>query len=109
VPLAAAGTYDRKAMGTPMASVEKMWTFFDIVDDLINRISQDDDHKRQLLDSFFFRVLTVCDGLEGPEGWKGIALVATEDLPDEVEEINDGFLHDMWSDRPKTREWIELE
>jgi hypothetical protein len=31
--------------------------------------------------------------------WKGIALAAPDDLPDGVEEINDGFLHEMWPER----------
>lgn len=82
-----------------MANVRKMYQFFDIVDDLIKRSSSNDPELSRSLDAFFFRILTICDGLEGPEGWNGIALVAREDLPAELEEINDEFLHDAWSSR----------
>ena len=85
-----------------MANVQRMWQFFDTIDDLIKRESKGDDHVRKMLETFLFRILTVLDGLEGPDGWKGLALVAHEDLPEGTEEINDGFLHDMWSERKNT-------
>jgi len=83
-----------------MANVRKMNEFFDIVDSIITELSQGDVGKKDLLNTFFIRVLTVIDGQEGLDiKWNGIALVAPEDLPDHVEEINDDFLHDAWSDR----------
>jgi|GEM_PF-3001495 len=52
------------------------------------------------LEGFFFRVLCIFDGIEGKDlSWKGVSLVASEDLPDNVDEINDDFLHDEWSNR----------
>lgn len=86
-----------------MANVRRMWEFFDTVDSLIGELAAGDDRIRGILCTFFFRVLTICDGLEGPDGWNGIALVATEDLPGDVEEINDAFLHDAWSERKAFR------
>jgi hypothetical protein len=83
-----------------MANVKVMYELFDFVDSLIATMSDGQAEKKALLGSFFFRLLSVFDGVEGPDlHWKGIALVATEDLPDDVEEINDDFLHDAWSSR----------
>jgi hypothetical protein len=79
-----------------MANVERMWQFFDAIDYAIEHTAPGDANLRKSLRALVFRILTVCDGLEGPEGWKGIALVAREDLPPDVEEINDEFLHDAW-------------
>ena len=85
-----------------MSNVRIMWEFFDIVDDIITEMAGDDQGISKILKYFFIRILSVCDGLEGAENWKGIALVAQEDLPSNVEEINDGFLHEMWADREES-------
>ena len=83
-----------------MANLKIMYDLFDIIDSLIAELSDGEPEKKDLLESFFFRVLSVFDGVEGPDlGWSGIALVAPEDLPDNVDEINDDFLHDVWSSR----------
>ena len=83
-----------------MANVEIMWRFFDFVDSIIADFAQNDNEKVELLESFFFRVLCVLDGVEGPDlDWQGIALVASGDLPDTVDEINDDMLHDVWTAR----------
>lgn len=83
-----------------MANVKKMYEFFDIVESVITELSQGNSEKRDLLNTFFTRLLTVLDGQEGLDiNWNGIALVAPEDLPDGIEEINDDFLHDAWSNR----------
>jgi hypothetical protein len=83
-----------------MANVKIMYELFDFVDSVVARVSDGQVEKKELLESFFFRLLCVFDGVEGPDlDWKGIALVAAEDLPDGVEEINDEFLHDVWSSR----------
>lgn len=81
-----------------MANVAKMWQFFAIVRDVIDRMADGKPQTKEVLTEFMLRVLTICDGMEGPEDWNGIALVAQENLPDEVEEINDGFLHDAWAE-----------
>jgi len=87
-----------------MANIAKMHEFFEIVDLLIQELSADDPAKREMLEHFFFRILCVCDGMEGSDlDWKGIALVAQENLPSGVEEVNDGFLHDVWSERTWTK------
>jgi hypothetical protein len=85
-----------------MANVRRMWEFFTVVDDLIENLSEGEPSMKDALDPFFFRVLTICDGLEGPTGWEGISLVAPEDLPEIVQEINDEFLHDAWSGRQQS-------
>lgn len=83
-----------------MANVKVMYKLFDFVDSLIEKMSDGQAEWKELLESFFFRLLSVFDGVEDPDlHWKGIALVTTEDLPDSVEEINDDFLHDAWSSR----------
>ena len=83
-----------------MANVKKMYELFDIVESVIKELSQGNSEKKDLLNTFFTRLLTVLDGQEGLDiNWNGIALVAPEDLPDDVEEINDDFLHDAWSNR----------
>ena len=83
-----------------MANVKRMWELFDIVDSVILELAEGDSRKEELLTAFFVRLLCVGDGGEGSElEWRGIALVAQEDLPDEVEEINDELLHDAWSSR----------
>ena len=83
-----------------MANIQKMWELFEVVDALISELAEGDHKKEEMLRVFFFRILSVLDGVEGPSvEWKGIALVAGEDLPEEVEEINDDFLHDAWSSR----------
>jgi len=83
-----------------MANVKKMYELFDIVESVITELSRGNSEKKDLLNTFFTRLLTVLDGQEGLDiNWNGIALVAPEDLPDDVEEINDDFLHDAWSNR----------
>ncbi|MEN6450108.1 MAG: hypothetical protein ABFC96_06430 [Thermoguttaceae bacterium] len=82
-----------------MTNIKMLWRLFDVVDTITSELGRGDEERKDLLDNFFFRFLTVCDGLEGPEGCRGIALVATEDLPSDVEEINDGFLHELWAER----------
>jgi hypothetical protein len=87
-----------------MPNLARMHQFFDSVDQAIEGISAGDAAKREDLERLLLRVLLICDGLEGPDlEWTGIALVAREDLPDTVEEVNDGFLHDAWSERDRTR------
>jgi hypothetical protein len=91
-----------------MANVKVMYELFDFVDSLIAEISDGQVEKKELLETFFFRLLSAFDGVEGPDlHWKGIALVATEDLPDEVTEINDDFLHDAWSSRRPSNSTID--
>lgn len=83
-----------------MANIKKMYELFDIVESVITELSQGNSEKKDLLNTFFTRLLTILDGQEGLDiNWNGIALVAPEDLPDAVEEINDDFLHDAWSNR----------
>jgi len=83
-----------------MANVRKMYDLFEIIDSLIERQAEGDEERRRLLKGFCFRLFSVLDGLEEPnEDWKGVALVAREDLPEGAEEINDEFLHDAWSNR----------
>lgn len=85
-----------------MANLKIMYDLFDIIDSIIAEMSDGEPEKKDFLESFFFRVLGVFDGVEGPDlGWDGIALVAPEDLPDDVDEINDDFLHDAWSSRER--------
>jgi hypothetical protein len=74
--------------------------FFGQVDHAISEMSEGNAEKEELLKIFFVRVLSILDGLEGEDSsWKGIRLVAPEDLPSGVREVNDGFLHDEWSER----------
>ena len=84
-----------------MPNVRRMWQFFELIDDRIQRMSSGDERLKALLNEFVISLFTICDGLEGPDGWSGISLVYTDDLPETVEEINDGFLHEMWSDRKR--------
>jgi hypothetical protein len=82
-----------------MANINTMFQFFDHVERIIGIIARDEEDKK-ILDSFFYRVLRVCDGLEGPDiKWIGIALVARADLPEDVNEINDEFLSEAWLNR----------
>lgn len=83
-----------------MSNLKIMFKFFDHVETIINNLSCNDQYKKELLDSFFHRILLVFDGIEGPDiDWNGIALVARTDLPENVDEINDEFLNDAWSNR----------
>lgn len=83
-----------------MSNINKMYEFFDIIDTIIIEMSEEDTEKAKLLETFFVRILSVCDGLEGPNfDWNGIALVAAENLPKDVEEINDDFLYSAWLNR----------
>ena len=80
--------------------VGKMFDLFKATDSLIVEISCGDLQKKNRLDLFCFRLFCLLDGVEMPwDSWRGIALVAREDLPDEVDEINDDFLHDAWRHR----------
>lgn len=83
-----------------MANIRKLLKFFELVDNVAIELSGNEHAKRKLLEEFFFRVLTIMDGLEGDSlEWSGIALVEPEDLTDEVAEINDEMLHDSWTSR----------
>lgn len=86
-----------------MANVAVMEELFDIVEGIITDMAQGDSEKSVLLKQFFVSVLSVMDGLEANDlkSWKGVALIARDDLPKSVPEINDGFLHEMWSERFK--------
>lgn len=83
-----------------MASVDKMWVFFDMVASAIAELAEGDPNKEELMNTLVVRILSILDGVEGPHlEWNGIALVAQEDLSDNVNTINDDFLHDAWSSR----------
>jgi hypothetical protein len=83
-----------------MASVHVMWSFFEMIDSCIMELAQGDPEKKELLDRLVFEMLCIFDGVSSPDSdWNGIVLVATDELPDGVEEINDDFLHDAWSYR----------
>jgi len=83
-----------------MANVKVMFDFFDTVESLIQELSAHDNNKQDLLNSFFIRLLSVLDGEEGTSiDWRGIALVSRDDLPEAIQEINDEFLHDVWTHR----------
>lgn len=82
-----------------MANVAVMWKLFDFFDHVVADVAEGDDEKAILLNQFLVRLLSTFDGVEGPDlKWKGIALVAREDLPETVQEINDEFLHTAWSE-----------
>ncbi len=83
-----------------MTNVAAMWKLFDFVDHLIADTADGDGEKARLLNQFFVRLLSTFDGVEGPDlEWKGIALIAREDLAADAREINDEFLHTAWSER----------
>jgi hypothetical protein len=83
-----------------MANVKVMYKFFDQVDLIAKNLSSGSEESKVLLDTFFHRVLRICDGLEGPDiDWNGIALVARDDLPENIDEINDDFLNEAWTNR----------
>jgi len=80
-------------------SIEKMYQLFEELDVLIGKVSQDSKETESLLDLFCFRVFSILDGVEASNlSWKGVALVARENVPDSLDEINDDFLHDAWAE-----------
>ena len=83
-----------------MANVDKMWVFLDMVASVVAELAEGDPDKKDLMNTLIVRILSILDGVEGPDlEWKGIALVAQDDLPDDVDTINDDFLHDAWCSR----------
>jgi hypothetical protein len=84
-----------------MSNPALLQQFFHNVDLVIDEMSEGDSAHRELLRQFFFRVLSIIDGVEGADvtQWRGIALIAKEDLKSGLEEINDNFLHELWSER----------
>ena len=84
-----------------MARVDKMHEFFNIADGIIEDMAKGNSERIHMLNTFFIRILSVLDGLEmgNNPAWSGLRLVDPRDLPESVEEINDGFLHDAWSER----------
>ncbi len=88
-----------------MSNLTKIWELFELIQDVVDEMALDKDGNKKLLNEFTIRILTILDGLEGPVGWKGIALVAKEDLPDSIPEINDGFLHELWSERSEDEDY----
>jgi hypothetical protein len=85
-----------------MDNLTTLEILFRSMDELIEESCLGDADRRQMLERFCFRLLCVFDGIEGPTiGWRGVALVAPSDLPEGVDEINDDFLHDEWSNRSR--------
>jgi hypothetical protein len=83
-----------------MSDLRVIDELFAAIDALISDTADGDRQKKVMLEEFFFRVLCIFDGVEMPnDEWKGISLVPRAELPHDVKEINDGFLHDEWSDR----------
>jgi len=65
----------------------------------IDELAGGDEKKREMLDDFFFHMLCVFDGVQGPDvEWDGISLVDPDTLETKAEEINDDFLHDEWTE-----------